>query len=506
MKIVIIGNGIAGNMCALYLSKILPSDAQIILIGPRTRGGLPLVGESTVEITARFLEEQLGLKEYLKSKHYPKYGLSYYFKEKIDAPNDRNYSLHINTARPPAWQLNREIFDRDLQNFVDELGRVKRIVGLVKDIEISTENTKHVISYQEESAEFVKSLSADWVIDTSGRKQLIPKKLGLVVRPETQRNCFWFWVKDFDRNLLSNLNIKNSSEGNFNGKISDRDYYCTHHFMGKGNWIWLIPIKTEDGSDLISIGITSRPDIYPHKIKTMEEFNLHVANEHPVVTELVKSGNIVDECRLQNYHYVLSQAYSKDRWCVVGDAAFAPDPLFSNGLAFCTIQIEQVGEMIKRDLEGNHDPDFIHRLDRAFWGPVLGSQTAISSWYPTIHDSFLMPLRLIWIEINNFYMLLPMVANDCHYKDEGLDLWQILHFIPAEKNKFDLPQTIMDLREKYKEIPDSVFDSKSKLRPNEHALTRVDSIKEIQVTISEGRKMLMAFLDDVIRQVEKNSL
>ena len=32
--------------------------------------------------------------------------------------------------------------------------------------------------------------------------------------------------------------------------------------MGRGNWIWLIPMRTEDDTELMSVGIVSRPDVY----------------------------------------------------------------------------------------------------------------------------------------------------------------------------------------------------------------------------------------------------
>lgn len=61
MRVVIIGNGIIANLGALYLRKRLPESTEIVIVGPTSRGGLPVVGESTKEITAMFLEEKLGL-------------------------------------------------------------------------------------------------------------------------------------------------------------------------------------------------------------------------------------------------------------------------------------------------------------------------------------------------------------------------------------------------------------------------------------------------------------
>ncbi|MCO6484997.1 MAG: tryptophan 7-halogenase [Saprospiraceae bacterium] len=131
MHIAIIGNGIQANLGALYLRKQFGDRLQITLVGPDDRGGLPVVGESIIEITTHFVEKHLGMTEYLRDHHLPKYALTYYFKIDPDNPEDRTYSVHCNERapadcrrvpgwtgpmdHPPSWLLNREVFDRDLR-------------------------------------------------------------------------------------------------------------------------------------------------------------------------------------------------------------------------------------------------------------------------------------------------------------------------------------------------------------------------------------------------------
>ena len=61
MKVTIIGNGISANLGAMYLRRRLPESTKIVVVGPGSRGKLPLVGESLIEISTKFLEEHLGL-------------------------------------------------------------------------------------------------------------------------------------------------------------------------------------------------------------------------------------------------------------------------------------------------------------------------------------------------------------------------------------------------------------------------------------------------------------
>ena len=76
-SIALLGGGLAGKLAALYLARSIP-DARITLVDPE-RDGLPVVGESTVEVTVQFFKA-LGLGTYLEEEHLHKYGLTYYFR------------------------------------------------------------------------------------------------------------------------------------------------------------------------------------------------------------------------------------------------------------------------------------------------------------------------------------------------------------------------------------------------------------------------------------------
>lgn len=515
MRVAIMGNGILGNLAALFLRKQLPESTEIVVVGPTDRGGLPVVGESTIEITTRFMEELLGLGQYLRKTHFPKYALTYYFKLDPDNPEDRTYSVHCNErapdgqkplpgwegpmARPPSWQLNREVFDRDIAEMVTAHPAIDRIEGMVKDVTLDGDAGHTLLITEPDGDE--RSLDATWILDATGRKRFLAKRLGLIVKPETgQRDCFWFRLRDFDRDLLKTINALGPMPPAEGEDYHYDRYFSTHHFMGRGNWIWLIPMRTADDTELISIGLVSRPDVYPHIVSSMDQFLMHVEAVHPVITDLVKSGTVEDTNFLGKYHYVLSQAYSADRWCIVGDAAFAPDPLFSNGLAFGTIQLEQIGEMIARDIEGQHSAEFIDELDKAFWAPVLSSQTAITNWYHTMHDAYLCSLRLNWIEIAYFYMLLPMVVNRCHCDPDRMALWGILQL---SKEPFELPQQLINARETFETPTPGHFIYRGKEKVNPRALEVVDHVNDIRSQIVEGSRLREQYVKDVMAQLEQ---
>ncbi len=514
MRIAIIGNGVVANMGALYFRNRLPESTEIVLIGPDDRGGLPLVGESITEITANFLETHLGLEEYLRENHLPKHALTYYFKLDPDNPEDRTYSVHNTESlpkvplpehgwkgpkpQPVSWQLNRHTFDLHLKKMVAESSGIERINGLVTDVQLDGE-AGHTAEIREAGGTSC-SLRADWVIDATGRNRFLAKKLDLIISPEGQRDCFWFRLADFDRSLLTRLDALGPKPPALGEPHHYDRYLTTHHFMGRGNWIWMIPLKAEDNSELMSVGLVSHPDHYEHDVRTVDDFIEQVSKVHPVVSDFVKSGRIIDTNRLRHYHYVVSKVYSPERWGIVGDAAFAPDPLFSNGLAFCTLQLEQLGQLIAQDCDGQHSAAFVEDLARGFMVPVLSSQTTISDWYPTMNDALLSSMKINWIETVYFYLFLPLVINHCHYDPERLKWWRALEMRRAG-NVFDIPKKLQEARARVAKPAANHFVYKGDERVNRRALTPVENIKEIFEQFEAGSRVLASYENDQLARI-----
>lgn len=513
MKIALIGNGILANTGALFFKKQFP-DAEIIIIGPSDRGGLPVVGESFIEITSRFMENHLGLGEYFMKNHLPKYSLTYYFKLKIDDPSDRTYAVHCAErgladvpplpgwkgpmARPVTWLVNREVFDRDLRKMVDDTPGITRLAGTVDDFDLNADREHHLHIKAENGNDL--DMHVNWAIDCTGRKQIFARKLNLVVKPEGQRDCFWFRCEGFDRNILKQINALGPQPPAEGEPFHYDRYYSTHHFLGKGFWIWMIPMKGANGKDLISIGFTSRPGYYDADVRDMDSFLKYVGSVHPVVTDLVKSGTIVDTNLLKRYHYVTSQVYSENRWAIIGDAAFAPDPLFSNGLAFGTIQLDQIAEMMRQDMNGTFNRQLVDTLSKAFAGPVLASQHAITNWYPTMHDPLLSAMRLTTIEIAFFYVLLPLVMNRCHYDPKMIMNWNVLQMAPSE-SAFDISGELLEARKGVDEILPEHFIYFGKEKVNPRALRQVTSSKELKDQMMEGVRVLERYTRAVVQRL-----
>src|ERR1700747_3176694 len=187
--VLIMGGGATGQLAAAYLRKRFPDLKVAIVEGPHTNR--PIVGESLVEVSVDFMFE-LGLGAYLVEKHYPKYGLTYYFKPNIDDPADRTYIVDEIPTAPQilSFQINRFTFDREVRDRNLENG-VQLIDGNVMGVDLDSGGGLHVVTVQG-PAGGRRMLSARWLVDASGRNRLLAKQLQPQDTLKEQKKVFSF--------------------------------------------------------------------------------------------------------------------------------------------------------------------------------------------------------------------------------------------------------------------------------------------------------------------------
>lgn len=415
--IAILGNGVAANLAAAYLGKSTP-ELTVTVIGNADRRR-PIVGEALVEVSTSFIRE-IGLGPLLVERHHPKYGLTYYYKPNLHDPSDRTYVVDESPHVPPfpSFLINRFTFDRDLRSHNAANG-ISFHQGRAAALELGGRHRRHRIVIEDEQKRR-SELSCRWLIDATGRNRVLGKLLGLHSRPDNQKNVYWFRLIDFDPTILSRIRPVKKENRSFDS------YYCTHHFFGKGNWIWCIPIVSEEHQTMISIGITYRNDICASEIRTIEQFLDYVAEEHPVVVDLVRSGTVYDENLYRSYMYEARQHYSPEGWFVIGDAGDTVDPLYSHGLALISMQARQVGEAIRRQNNGEAVDEFVRDLDIAFTNVHRLATREITRLYEVMHDPFRCHLRMHLAILLMFRLAVPLIFNGYMWDPIGVKIFNRL--------------------------------------------------------------------------------
>lgn len=431
IDILVMGGGATGHLAAANLRMRFPKLKVAVVEGPHKNR--PIVGESLVEVSVDFMFE-LGLGAYLVEKHYPKYGLTYYFKPNIDDPADRTYVVDEIPTAPQilSFQINRFTFDREVRDR-NAVNGVELIDGNVIGVDIKGGEGLHTVTVQD-PAGGKQTLNARWLVDATGRNRVLQKQLQLQETVKEQKNVYWFRLKNFNPEILSHIHALKKPNRSY------VPYYATHHFFGKGNWIWCIPMRSPENEPLISIGITYRKDVYPHgEVRTLEQFLDCVGREHPVLVELVQSGTIVDTNFYSSYMWECRQRYSPDRWYIIGDAGDTVDPLYSVGLALSSLQIRQIAAIIQRELNGCDTAEFTKDLDTviaAFQRSVTRDTTRL---YECMGDAYQCHLRVHLAVTKLFHLALPLVVNDYLWDPLGVKLvnwFATLESIEADSKKF----------------------------------------------------------------------
>jgi len=202
------GGGATGQLAAAYLQMRFPSLKVAVVEGPHKNR--PIVGESFVEITVDFLLE-LGLGPHLIEKHYPKYGLTYYFKPDIDDPADRTYVVDEAPTVPPllSFQVNRFTLDSEVRQRNVANG-VHLIDGTVAGVNLNEGDGLHTVTVQDPAQQRYE-VRARWLIDATGRNRVLAKLLQLHEPVKEQKNVFWFRLTNFDPGILGRSLLRDSS-------------------------------------------------------------------------------------------------------------------------------------------------------------------------------------------------------------------------------------------------------------------------------------------------------
>jgi flavin-dependent dehydrogenase len=434
--VLVMGGGATGQLAAAYLRTRFPDLNVAVVEGPHKNR--PIVGESFVEITIDFLLE-LGLGPYLIANHFPKYGLTYYFKPAIDQPADRTYIVDETPTVPPllSFQINRFTFDREVRRRNVEKG-VQVIDGTVASIDLNRNGSGglHTVTIRD-NARQESALQARWLIDATGRNRVLSKLLQLHQEVEAQKDVFWFRLANFNPEILGRIHALKKENRAF---VS---YFATHHFFGRGNWIWCIPMRSPEDEPLISIGITYRTGVYPYgQVRTMAQFLECVGREHEMIVELVRSGTVVDTNSYSSYMWECRQHYSENRWYIIGDAGDTVDPLYSVGMALSTVQIRQIAAVIRRELSGYETREFTKDLDTAISALHHSLTRDTTRLYECMGDAYQCHLRVHLIVTEVFHFALPLLMNDYLWDPTGVKL----------VNRFANIETLEADAEKFREL------------------------------------------------------
>ena len=387
--VLICGGGLAGLTLALQLRQEFPDDRITVI--ERSRRPLPIachkVGESSVELGSQYLE-RLGLGEYLRAEHIIKMGLRFF-------PGGGHLPLteraEIGASQEPivrSYQLDRGKLEEDLRGMIEARG-VTLIEGAkVKSIELTAGDEPNAVTFECDGNAI--TLRSRWLVDASGRSALIKRRLKLARGARHLGHAGWFRVEG--RVELADL-VPDRADPWHQRPMAAERWRSTNHLMGRGYWVWLIPLS----SGRTSVGVVTHGEVHGiERVHSLEASMDFIREFEPFLAARLEHAQVLDFRCQKDYSHGVARSWSTDHWGIVGEAGAFVDPLYSPGTDFIAYANSFTTELIRVDRAGE---DLVRRtgeLNAQYRALVAGSHAVFRNAAPLYGHARGMATKIYW--------------------------------------------------------------------------------------------------------------
>jgi flavin-dependent dehydrogenase len=387
--VVVAGGGLAGLTLARQLR--LQSPHLRVFVAEKRAHPAPeaafKVGESTVEIAARYFHTRLGLAAHLRERQLDKFGLRYFYPSSDNRRIDERFELGP-TYYPAvgSFQLDRG----RLENFLLDEERAAGVEVVdsarVVDVELGSPHRLTIAA-----TGTTRTVTGRWLVDATGRHALLRRTLDLDNRVGHGANASWWRVSE--RVKVDDW----SGDPSWRGRVPTGErWLSTNHLMGRGYWVWLIPLA----SGSTSFGIVADGDLHPGARYSRFDSALDWLREfEPQCAEFAEAtrGRLEDFLALRHFAHGCKQVQSGDgRWSLVGEAGPFTDPFYSPGSDFIAMGNDFTADLISRDAAGE---DIVARA-AAFDATYLRLYGAFlrlyEKQYPIMGHAQVMTAKIAW--------------------------------------------------------------------------------------------------------------
>jgi len=412
----ILGGGLAGLSLALQCRQQLP-DARITVLEKRQHPvpeAAHKVGESSVEVGAHYFGRTLGLRQHILDEQLPKLGLRFFFPAGDNSRIEDRLELGGKRYAPcPSYQLDRGRFENFLADRCLEQGIRFIDRATIKDVSLGRFGRQHKVTYEIERQE--QTLAARWVVDASGRRAFLKRKLGLEKTSPHIGNAAWFRFSEHIK--IDDWSNNGDWQQGYDGKIAR--WYSTNHLMGKGYWVWMIPLA----SGSTSMGIVAAEE--SHSLSNFNSMDKAVAwleKHEPQCAGVVKQNldKVQDFRAIKHYGTECKQVFSRNRWGITGEAGFFHDPFYSPGSDFIAFSNTFLTDLVSRDLSGRDFRIRAYTYNRIYKRFYYGTKTVYQGQYPIFGNPVVMPVKVMWDYlvywyITGFFFMHDRMCNQTMY-------------------------------------------------------------------------------------------
>jgi hypothetical protein len=146
----------------------------------------------------------------------------------------------------PAFQIDRDRFERDLLDMAEVAGVDVRIGGRIRSVELGDRKQGRKHRLEIERSGQTSTADARWLIDASVRTRILSKQLGLGTS-EASHEIAAVWGRFSGLRDIDGLGPESFRE---RVRFTSRRL-STLHFMCRGYWVWFIPLR----GGITSVGV-----------------------------------------------------------------------------------------------------------------------------------------------------------------------------------------------------------------------------------------------------------
>lgn len=389
--VTVLGGGLAGLSFALQCRARIP-NAEITVLEKREHPvpeAAHKVGESTVEVAAHYFGEVLGLKPHIAERQLPKLGLRFFFPANGNQRIEERLELGGRRYAPcPSYQLDRGRFENHLGDLCRERGIQFIDQAKIQDVTINRRGD-HSVEFEVDRQP--QTINSRWIVDASGRRAFLKRKLDMQMPSPHTANSAWFRFKKHIK--VDDWSSDSKWHEGHEGKTGR--WYSTNHLMGQGYWVWLIPLA----SGSTSMGIVAAEPY--HSLTDFNSFEKALAwleKHEPQCAKAVRDHeeDLQDFRAIKNYAVECKQVFSRNRWGITGEAGFFHDPFYSPGSDFIAFANTFLTDLIERDMSGKGIRIRATSYDRIFKRFYYGTLAAYQNQYEFFGNPIVMPVKILW--------------------------------------------------------------------------------------------------------------
>ncbi len=385
--VLIMGGGLSGLTLAIQL-KLRAKNIRI-LIAEKASYPVPeaahKVGESSVEIASFYFEEILGLKDELENE-LPKLGLRFFYTYRNN--QDITQRIELGPSIYPAsksYQIDRGRFENALIEHCLKLGIDFQDSCKIKEFTLGKNDHQITLLHNQQKI----TIQSKWLIDASGRMSLLKRKLKLAKPAYHNVNASWFRI---------NHGIKIDdwvTEQQWKDRVKEPRWLSTNHLLGKGYWVWIIPLS----SGSTSIGIVADAKIHPYaEFNTFERAKVWIKKYEPQFAGIIDQhlNQFQDFLTLKHYSHNCKKMFSADGWAITGDAGVFLDPFYSPGSDFIAMNNSFITELIVKQYAGEDIALITEQYEKLFRTLFLAFCPVYEDQYPIMGNAKVMSIKVIW--------------------------------------------------------------------------------------------------------------